>query len=154
MHRNEPTGAVYEVEREDGSGQRRTLHRNLFLPRPYLPSDTNQILQPKSQRNNKAPVAAIKDTPSLYTPNKADTLVITDDDHRRFSQHQVDGIIKQLDSSSLASDVRLSDTSDNIQCIPREQAESVAPVPSNEPAREITPPQSEQTMPQSRPQQT
>ena len=154
VRRSEPTGAVYEVEREDGSGRRRTLHRNLLLPCPYLPSESNQNLQPKSQRNNKAPVAAVKDTSSLGTPNEADTSVITDDDHRRFSPHQVDRILKHLDSSSLVSDVRQSDTSDNIQCTPREQAEFVAPVPSNEPAREITPPQSEQTMPQSRPQRT
>ena len=99
-------------------------------------------------------MAAVKDTSSLDTPNEADTSVITDDDHGRFSPHQVDRIIKQLDSSSFASDVRQSDTPDNIQCIPREQARSVAPVPSNEPAGEITPPQSEQTIPQSRPQRT
>ena len=104
VRRNEPTGAVYEVEREDGSGRRRTLHRNLLLPCPYLPSESNQNLQPKSQRNKKAPVAAVKDTSSL--DNEADTSVITDDDHRRFSPHQVDRILKHLDSSSLVSDVR------------------------------------------------
>ena len=136
------------------SGRRCTLHHNLLLPRPYLPSEFNQNLQPTSQRNNNAPAAAAKDKSGSDTPNKADTSVIPDDDHPRFSPHQVDRIIKHLDSSSLASGVCKSDTSDTIQSTPREQAESVAPFSSNEPNRGTTSPQSEKTMPQSQPKRT
>lgn len=70
------------------------------------------------------------------------------DEYLRFSTKQVDRIINHLDSSSLAPDVCQSDTSDNIQSTPGEQAEFLAPDPSNESARGTAVLQREQIMPQ------
>ena len=39
VQRNGPDSPVYVVKKEDGNGKSRTLHRNLLLPCPDLPSD-------------------------------------------------------------------------------------------------------------------
>ena len=68
IRRIEPTGAVYEVQHEDGSGRKRILHRNLLLPCPYLPSEPDRNVPLKPQRQRSAPTVATHQRP---VPNVA-----------------------------------------------------------------------------------
>ena len=55
VRRPDLQNAVYEVEPEDGTGRKRTLHRNLLLPCPFLPyeADTKDLTETRNHRRGK-----------------------------------------------------------------------------------------------------
>ncbi|VDI67417.1 Hypothetical predicted protein [Mytilus galloprovincialis] len=59
---------VYVVQRENGEGKKRTLHRNLLLPIGFLPSD-------EEKRKDPAPVARRKvRQPTRKEPTKSESI--------------------------------------------------------------------------------
>ena len=55
IRRPDLNNAVYEVEPENGTGRRRTLHRNLLLPCPFLPyeADTKDSTKARHRRREE-----------------------------------------------------------------------------------------------------
>ena len=100
IRRIEPTGAVYEVQQEDGSGRKRILHRNLLLPCHYLPSETDRNVQLQPRRQRSAPTVATRQKTVSNADYEVDSTALQEDDHAIFSRRQVDGIIRHLNETS------------------------------------------------------
>ena len=126
IRRIEPTGAVYEVQQEDGSGRKHILHRNLLLPCPYLPSEPNRNVQLKPQRQRSAPTVATRQRTVSNADYEVDSTALQEDDHATFSPRQVDGIIRHLNETSEVYDAHQPDAPDQ-PVLPERERDDIDP---------------------------